>query len=105
MGKYLDLVRKIERTPPPGALPGSCESAPARKTAQRSGQRRSFESNTVTTLTTETTKVPAKAVVCFVCHERHFWRSIHGGVVCRVCNPPLHSRLVAEWLSEPAEGE
>ena len=49
-------------------------------------------------------KPPTRRLVCFACHDRRFWRSIHGVVVCGNCHPPASERLVREWLPEAENG-
>ena len=43
-------------------------------------------------------------LVCYACRERHFWRSIHGVVICGTCHPPASPDLVAEWLEASPGG-
>jgi hypothetical protein len=41
---------------------------------------------------------------CRACRSTRRWRSIHGAIVCGVCHPPCHPRVVAEWI-DAAEGD
>ena len=36
---------------------------------------------------------------CYWCGRFHWWRSIHGVVVCGNCHPPAVPQLVAEWIA------
>ncbi len=40
----------------------------------------------------------ATPLVCFACHERRFWLSIHGVTICGLCHPPADEKLVAAWI-------
>ena len=42
----------------------------------------------------------ATPLVCYACHERRFWLSIHGVMVCGLCHPPGSPDLVAEWIED-----
>lgn len=41
---------------------------------------------------------PSGGGPCPACHERKYWRSIHGAVVCAICHPPPAPHFVTEWI-------
>jgi len=51
------------------------------------------------------TLVPPTPTGCWWCGRSHWWRSIHGAVVCGHCHPPAVPSLVAEWIDADAGRE